>query len=91
MHPFVLGELSCGNLANRAELLQLLAALPQILVATDAEVQYFIEQRSLMGKGIGYIDAHLMSAVALDGTAKIWTRDKRLHKVARKLSLAWLV
>ena len=90
MHPHVSGELACGNLTNRAEVLHLLAALPQISVATDAEVQFFIEQRSLMGKGIGYIDAHLLAAVALDGSAKIWTRDKRLHKVAENLSLARL-
>ncbi len=88
MHPYVSGELACGNLANRAEVLHLLAALPQISTATDAEVQFFIEQRSLMGKGIGYIDAHLLAAVALDGSAKIWTRDKRLHKVAENLSFA---
>ncbi len=87
MHPYVSGELACGNLSNRDELLHLLAALPQISVALDAEVQFFIEQRSLMGKGIGYIDAHLLAAVALDGTAKIWTRDKRLHQVAEHLSL----
>ncbi len=89
MHPYILGELACGNLANRAEVLHLLAALPQITTALDEEVQFFIEQRSLMGKGIGYIDAHLLAAVALDGTARIWTRDKRLHQVAVTLSLAW--
>ena len=90
MHPYVSGELACGNLVNRAEVLHLLAALPQISVAFDAEVQFFIEQRSLMGKGIGYIDAHLLAAVALDGTARIWTRDKRMHEVAKTLSLAWV-
>ena len=87
MHPHVLGELACGNLTNRVKVLHLLAALPQISVATDAEVHFFIEQRSLMGKGIGYIDTHLLAAVALDGSAKILTRDKRLHKVAKNLSL----
>ncbi len=89
MHPYVCGELACGNLSNRAELLQLLAALPPISIALDKEVLFFIEERSVMGKGIGYIDAHLLAAVALDGTAKIWTRDKRLHQVAEDLSLAW--
>jgi predicted nucleic acid-binding protein len=91
MHPYLSGELACGNLANRAEVLHLLAALPQISTATDAEVQFFIEQRSLMDKGIGYIDAHLLAAVALDGSAKIWTRDKRLHKVAETLSFSRVV
>jgi len=89
MHPYISGELACGNLTNRTELLHLLAALPLISTALDKEVLFFIEQRSLMGKGIGYIDAHLLAAVALDGTARIWTRDKQLHKVAETLSLAW--
>ena len=89
MHPYILGELACGNLTNRTELLHLLAALPQISTALDKEVLFFIEQHSLMGKGIGYIDAHLLAAVALHGAARIWTRDKRLHKVAETLSLTW--
>ncbi len=89
MHPYILGELACGNLTNRTELLHLLAALPQIPTALDKEVLFFIEQHSLMGKGIGYIDAHLLAAVVLYGTARIWTRDKRLRKVAKTLSLAW--
>ena len=88
MHPYILGELACGNLTNRTELLHLLAALPQISTALDKEVLFFIEQHSLIGKGIGYIDAHLLAAVALHGTARIWTRDKRLHKVAETISLA---
>ncbi|NOX09383.1 MAG: type II toxin-antitoxin system VapC family toxin [Gammaproteobacteria bacterium] len=89
MHPYISGELACGNLTNRVELLHLLAALPQITTALDTEVHFFIEQRLLMGKGIGYIDTHLLAAVALDGTANIWTRDKRLHQVAESLSLSW--
>lgn len=87
MHPFVLGELACGNLANRDEVLGLLKDLPRSPVATDNEVLIYIEQQILMGRGIGYIDAHLLAAVALEGTARLWTRDKRLHAVADALSL----
>ncbi len=87
MHPFVLGELACGNLANRNEVLGLLNDLPRSPVATDNEVLIYIEQQILMGRGIGYIDAHLLAAVALEGTARLWTRDKRLHAVADALSL----
>ncbi len=88
MHPFVLGELACGNLANRDELLGLLKELPRSAVASDNEVLVFIEKQTLMGKGIGYIDAHLLAAVALEGSTRLWTRDRRLHAVAADLSLA---
>ncbi len=87
VHPFVLGELACGNLANRDEVLGLLKDLPRSPVATDNEVLIYIEQQTLMGRGIGYIDTHLLAAVALEGTARLWTRDKRLHAVADALSL----
>ena len=88
-HPFVVGELACGNLRNRDEELTLLSELPRIAVATDAEVLYYIEQHGLMGRGIGYIDAHLLAAVSLAGPARLWTRDKRLCAVATDLGLAY--
>ena len=88
MHPFVLGELACGNLGNRDEVLSLLKDLPRAAVATDDEVLFFIEQYALMGRGIGYVDAHLLAAVALDGSARLSTRDKRLQTVAADLKLA---
>jgi hypothetical protein len=82
MHPFVLGELACGNLKNRGNVLQLLGDLPQAPIATDPEALDFIERRTLMGRGIGYIDVHLLASVALAGSAQLWTRDKRLAAVA---------
>jgi len=88
IHPFVLGELVCGNLANRDELLGLLKDLPWSAVASDDEVLVFIEKQTIKGNGIGYIDACLLAAVALEGSARLWTRDKRLHAVAADLSLA---
>ncbi len=87
MHPFVLGELACGNLSNRKEILTLLKDLPKSSVATDNEVLFFIEQHKLMGRGIGYIDTHLLAAVALNGSARLWTRDRRLRAVCDSLSL----
>ena len=87
MHPFVLGELACGNLNNRKEILTLLKNLPKSSVATDNEVLFFIEQHNLMGRGVGYIDTHLLAAVALNGSAKLWTRDKRLRAVCDSLLL----
>ena len=88
-HPFVVGELACGNLKNRKEVLSLLQDLPAAPVATDEEVLFFIERRGLMGKGIGYVDAHLLAAISVTGTGRLWTRDKRLGAVAGSIGLAF--
>jgi len=87
-HPFVIGELACGNLKSRANILGLLATLPKARVAQDQEVLYFIERHKLMGQGVGYIDAHLLAATALTEDARLWTRDKRLDALAHELELA---
>lgn len=89
-HPFVIGELTCGNLSNRTEVLALLADLPRVVAATDEEVLFFIEQHQLMGRGVGYVDAHLLSSTFLGSPAKIWTRDKRLAALASELDKAYL-
>ena len=88
VHPFVVGELACGNIHNRTEVLKLLSDLPRTSIATDSETLYFIEQHQLMGRGIGYVDAHLLAAVSLSSPARLWTRDRRLACVAVDLGLA---
>ena len=88
MHPYVIGELACGNLRNRGEVLALLQKLPKANVASEAEVLRFIERRSLMGRGIGYLDVHLLAAAALT-EAQLWTRDRRLAAAAGELNLAF--
>jgi predicted nucleic acid-binding protein len=88
IHPFVIGELACGNLKNRSEVLALLHKLPQTMVASDAEVLSFIERRNLMGRGIGYLDAHLLASAALE-TVRLWTRDRQLAAAARALNLTF--
>lgn len=88
IHPFVVGELACGTLNRRAEILTLLRELPPAPVATDDEALEFIERRGLMGRGIGYVDVHLLASVALAGDARLWTRDKWLAAVASELALA---
>jgi predicted nucleic acid-binding protein len=88
MHPFVLGELACGNLQNRAEILHLLASLPAAPRATDTEALQFIENRRLMGRGVGYIDVHLLASAVLAGDVRFWTRDRRLAGIAGELRLA---
>ena len=87
MHSFVLGELACGNLRSHVEVLGLLQALPPMPVSSDKEVLFFIDQHELMGRGIGYMDVHLLASARLGGT-QLWTRDKRLHTVAAELGLA---
>ena len=87
MHPFVVGELACGNLRARTDVLGLLLALPPVAVATDNEVLFFIDEHELMGRGIGYVDAHLLASARLGGVM-LWTRDKRLHATAAELGLA---
>lgn len=87
-HPMVVGELACGSLGNRAEVLGLLSGLPQAPVATDQEVLDLIEHHRLMGCGIGYIDAHLLAATALASPCLLWTNDRRLRDIGTRLDLA---
>jgi len=89
VHPFVIGELACGNLKSRADILGLLNTLPQARVALEHEVLFFIDRHKLMGLGIGYIDAHLLAATTLTEGARLWTRDKRLDVLAQQLGWAY--
>jgi len=88
MHPFVVGEIACGSLTDRVSVLELLQDLPMAVVAENDEVLDFLERHRLHGKGIGYVDVHLLTAVALTEGARLWTRDKRLHATAVDLGCA---
>jgi predicted nucleic acid-binding protein len=85
-HPFVVGELACGNLKNRTEVLLLLGRLPSAVPATHGEVLTLIEARRLMGRGLGWIDAHLLGAAVLQGFG-LWTLDRRLALAAATLGV----
>lgn len=87
-HPFVVGELALGNLRQRTAILEALSNLPSAIVATNAEVLDFIERASLFGRGIGYVDAHLLAAARLSAGAALWTHDKKLDELGRELGLA---
>ncbi|MEQ8857909.1 MAG: type II toxin-antitoxin system VapC family toxin [Pseudomonadales bacterium] len=87
-HPFVIGELACGNLQQRATVLGLLRDLPRCNPASDDEALFFVDRQALMGQGIGYIDAHLLAATRLNEGTQLWTRDKRLGALADRLGLA---
>ena len=90
MHPMVIGELACGNLANRRAILETLIELPAIRTVEYGEVLDFIEQHRLMGRGVDYVDVHLLAAVAMADSTLLWTRDRRLMDAAVGLNLAWL-
>ena len=85
-HPFIIGELACGNLRNRSEILSLLQSLPMAIEIAHEETMLFIENHHLMGKGLGYIDVHLIASAVLTGVS-IWTLDKRLAEVSKRLGL----
>jgi len=88
MHPFIVGEIACGNLRDRKSILELLKDLPAAVVADGDEVLLFIERHALHGKGIGYVDAHLLASVALTEGTTVWTRDLRLRRLAALLGCA---
>ena len=89
MHPFVVGEIACGSLRDRESILELLQDLPAAVVADSDEVLQFIERRALYGKGIGYVDVHLLASVTLTEGARVWTRDMKLHRLAATLGCAY--
>ena len=89
-HPMVVGELACGNLPRRKETLVRPRALPQAKALDDDAVLTLIESKGLMGRGIGFVDVHLLGAVLAGPTdTQLWTRDKRLHAVAETLGAAY--
>lgn len=87
-HPFIVGELACGNLKNRTEILSLLQALPQAILLEHEEIMQFIENHKLMGKGLGYIDIHLLASALLTEVS-IWTLDKRLDEISTEIGIGF--
>lgn len=87
-HPFIVGELACGNLRDRSAILSLLQLLPMSIEAEHEEVLSFIENRRLMGKGVGYVDVHLLLSALLTDS-QLWTLDKKLAQVAASLHIKY--
>lgn len=85
-HPFVIGEIALGSLSNPDAVTDAMSRLPSAILAEDTEVLILIGAESLGGSGIGYVDAHLLASARLS-SARLWTRDKRLLRVAQGLSL----
>ncbi len=80
-HPFIVGEPACGNLRHRSEILSHLQALPQAIPVKHEEVLQFIENHRFMGKGLGYVDMHLLASVILT-RGSLWTLDRKLNEIA---------
>ena len=87
-HPFIIGELACGGIKNRHEIISLLNDLPSTDILDHSEIMEFIEYRKLMNKGIGYVDVHLLGS-ALVSETPLWTYDKALRKMANQLSIEY--
>lgn len=85
-HAFVVGEIACGTLRNRSKILEHLNALPSARSATDDDVLTLVEERTLWGKGIGWVDAHLLASALLT-RCRLWTFDRALDRVAGALGL----
>ena len=87
-HPFIIGELACGHIKNREEIISLLKSLPKARTVEDDEILQFIENRRLMGLGMGLIDVHLLASSLLTNTL-LWTADKQLRAVSSKLNILY--
>ena len=85
-HPFVVGELACGRLGRRDEILSLLSSLPRVIEADHEEVLALIDAERLGGRGLGWVDVHLLASTVLSGTT-LWTLDRRLAGQAKKLAV----
>lgn len=86
IHPHVLGELACGNLEDRTSILADLSALTPANVASNAEAMDLLEKRKLWGRGLGWIDVHLLASASISH-CKVWTLDRRLAAAAEDLGL----
>lgn len=87
MHPMVRCELALGNLPDRTGFLDALRSMPQSPLVTDEELLVSIEAHGMFGRGIGYVDAHLVSSCLVSGFT-LWTRDRRLAELARSAGVA---
>ncbi len=85
-HPHIIGELACGNMKNRQEIISLFQTLPQTPFVDFQEFLYFIDQNQLHGKGIGFVDIHLLASAKL-GQVLLWTADKRLKNASIDLNV----
>ena len=84
IHPYVLGEIACGSLAQRETVLGHLRHLPEAPLATESEVHHLLERHRLQGRGLGWIDLHLLASARLAAVPLV-TRDRALREAAQSL------
>ena len=89
MHPMIIGELACGHLQNREQLIGLWQNLPSVVEANHDEALFLLNTHQLMGKGIGWVDLHLLATTLLSTNVTLWTRDKRLAQIAKTLGVGF--
>ncbi len=85
-NPFIIGELACGNISNRTEIISLMQALPMLDAVEHEELLLFIEHNKMIGRGLGFVDVHLLAAAMLAGIP-LWTQDKMLKQACSRLSI----
>jgi len=88
LHPFVLGELACGNLSRRSETIARLEKLPVAAVASEPQVRHLLESRRLWRTGLGWIDMHLLAAALIEGL-RLWSADRAVAATAKQLGVAF--
>ncbi len=86
-HPFLIGELACGRIRGREELLAALCALPAARLSSHEEAISMVDRHSLAGRGLGWVDVHLLAAARLSG-ALLLTDDRALRAAAQDLGIA---
>ena len=86
-HDFVYGELLIGDVGGRKQLLEHYEQMHRAPLVPHADVVAFVRGRRLHGRGIGWIDAHLLAS-SLVGRLTLWTTDPRLAALARALGVS---
>lgn len=85
IHDYIVGELCLGGLSREKR--ALLDWLQRCTVASHDEAMHLVETRRLAGRGLGYVDTHLLAA-ALIGRLQLWTLDRALQQAAQDCGCA---
>ena len=88
IHPYIVGELAMGNMAQRSQTIRQLMMLNIALPLRHFQIMALIEQQALFGTGLQYVDAHLLGTAITTAGCRLWTRDKKLRRVAERLGVA---
>jgi predicted nucleic acid-binding protein len=89
-HEFVYGELLVGDRGGRRALLSNYALMEQVSTVPHSDVTSFVRARKLHGRGIGWVDVHLLASALVAGV-EVWTADEPLRAVAEELGVAFRI